>query len=209
MRLIDLMCDWHRQHILDTRLWPEGYQAGNHNPGNNSCHDCGVVGAGQPAGRPGIFPGYDTMVMPAVHEAGHVVAVAHLGGTVEYVTLESSGREGSTAHWTGEASEELATSDAMVTWGLAAESATRRMLHLSGNATDANLIDSVSGGALDVSDLRGEGFSEETIRGCLVRADDLVADLWMPITRVAEELMRHGRLNGAEIAALAGVGCAA
>ncbi len=207
MRLIDLMCDRHRDLILITRIWPEGYIAGNHNPGNNSCYDCGEVGRRQPTGKASLFPNLDDDETAAIHEAGHVVVVAAAGFTPLSAALESSNREGSTAHFTASVPADMLSSVERFAITHGGVSGLWHWLRREGAADAANLIDAVNSGCLDFRDLDGTAWQGDARPQVL--ADRLVAENWPAVERVADALLSRGRLDGAEIAAIARIGAAA
>lgn len=197
------MCERHQQTVLADRIWPIGYKPGD----TTTCYGCRRVEHPFAYVRP--FPRFGQIENEAIHECGHVVlALAH-GFIVDYVALESSGRGGSTAHWSGRTTEQASlnsTEFAQVT--VAGEAAVRHWLFREGEATAANLVDAAFGGLLDAEDLAAMTWGG-TPQDALARADILVADHWPAIERVADMLLARGRLAGDEIADVAGLsGCA-
>jgi hypothetical protein len=200
-RFIDLLCPWHRQYILETRVWPE-----RHDPGTgSSCRECRITAATVPEGWFRQLPGFDAREVAAIHETGHIVAVAVLGYTPGYITLEGSGRSGSTAHYTADLPTDAVHGIGHAAVVLAGEAATRRWLVCSRADTDADLLDAVYGGKLDTEDLHTFGLSRVDVDVSLATADRLVAEHWPAVERVADMLLARGRLSGNEIADLAGM----
>jgi hypothetical protein len=203
MRLIDLMCDWHRQFILDVRLWPVGYKPG----GNTNCGNCLEVTRLLPPAAVRPFPEFGREANEAIHESGHVVVALAHGFVVDYLALEPSGRSGSTAHWAGRTTERATLNSAeFAEVTLAGEAAGRYWLTREGEASAANLIDAAFGGLLDVEDLEAMDWGGSAAVA-LKRADISVTEHWAAIERVAEALMDRRRLDGTEVAELAGLAC--
>jgi hypothetical protein len=201
-RLADIMCARHKALILDTRLWPQNYTAGNHNPGNNSCENCADVGRQAPTGIPTVLPHLEPVEHMAFHESGHAVVYLHLGVTVDYAALEASpdGAEGSQAHVSVDASG----CSLVGLW--AGTAAARRWLLTRGVSDDADLIDVINGGHLDAREIHESGFGRRDVNAARDHADGLVNQNWSAIERVAAALLIRGRLTGDEIAELAGCG---
>lgn len=204
-RLIDLMCDHHRNLIITGRLWPVGYSPGNHRPGNNSCNDCGIIGAAQPSGpirarTPGVRQAEDS----AIHEAGHAIAYLAHGAVVDYAALEPGDENGSLAHISVGIGDAYHTAVHRI--GLwAGQAASLRWLDARGLLDDAARIDVVWNAGLDSRDLWDCGVTPGVHDPARDDADQLIAEHWSAIERVAEKLLAHGQLTGDEIVDLAGL----
>lgn len=199
IRLIDIMCARHQQIVLEQRIWPIGYKPGD----TTNCEDCRRVEHPPAYVRP--FPRFGQADNEAIHECGHVVVALAHGFVVNYVALESSGRGGSTAHWSGRTTEQASINSAEFAEVTAAgEAAVRQWLLREGEDTAANLVDAAFGGLLDAEDLAAMTW-RGTSQDALASADVLVAEHWPAIERVAEQLLSRGRLIGDEIADLAGM----
>lgn len=198
LRILDLMCDWHRTLISSTRLWPVGYIPGNHDPeGNNSCHRCAEVGRRQPSGRWQILSDLDPRWAAAVHEAGHVVAYLHLGIPVADASLTpSDGNEAwSTAHVTmnyrpGQAGT---VDDVVGLW--AGQSASLRWLAILGADSPANWYDAIVSSADDCQKIANADLRRDDRMSARDRADELVASHWDAIERVAAALLHRTTLD--------------
>lgn len=207
-RLIDLMCHRHQHLLITGRFWPADYIPGNHQPGNNSCHDCGIIGATRPYGpihadTPGVNPTEEA----AIHEAGHAVAYLTHNIHVDYASLAPGDAEGSRAHLSVLLGDSLNTTAHRI--GLwAGQSATLLWLDRQGLLDDAARIDVAWNAGLDSRDLWDCGVEAGVHDPARDDADRLVADRWDAIERVADMLLARGRLSGDEIAELAGfAGC--
>jgi hypothetical protein len=199
-RLIDLMCDRHRTLILDTRIWPPNYQAGNHNPGNNSCDDCGAVGGRMPTGRATILPGVNQREQAAVHEAGHAVAYLLHGFRVQYAALEPGDAAGSDAYINVEDVPGRRGMKTRLIGLWAGQSASLRLMQHMAMVDDANTVDIVATSALDGHDILAARRSARTVLAARRRADTLIDRHWPTVRRIADALFIRGRLTGDEMA---------
>ncbi len=206
-RLIDIMCDDHRTTILTTRIWPRDYRS--HKPGIEPCHACNEVGARFPYEYADMQPGLDRREAAAFHEAGHVVAALAAGWAPIYLSMSPSGRAGSTAHYQVDCLDYHVGSFGHAVMALAGGSAVWRWMRQQGCRSDAYLVDAVSTGLSDVEEMFERGWSVADLAGCVRDADGLVDRHWPAIERVAAEALSRGRLDGAEIAAIAGIEVAA
>jgi hypothetical protein len=120
----------------------------------------------------------------AVHEAGHCLATAEVGGIVRTVSLRPPQTE-ATFCGVGARGELLALSA-----GNAAVSVANGGLWSESDAVDADRL------------IRRHGLTEADRVAAYFRADELVRKHWAAIERVARELSARERLSGAEVRAL-------
>lgn len=202
LRIVDLMCDWHRTLISRTRLWPIGYIPGNHDrDGNNSCHQCAEVGRRQPSGRWQVLPDLDPRQAAAIHEAGHVVAYLHLGICVAGASLTPSdgNEEWSTAHVTMDYRPGQAGTidDVVGLW--AGQSASLCWLAILGDDGPANWYDAIVSSENDCQKIANADLRSDNRMAARDRADELVARHWDAVERVAAALLDRTTLNAAEL----------
>lgn len=189
MRLIDLMCDRHRDQVLDTRLWVEE---------TADCLRCSTSTA-----EVALLPHLDAQLCIAAHEAGHAVAYLVLGQQVTGAEVTSDGR--------GTVSFITSSPQPAGVW--AGPAALLHMLETGGSVTDADRIDVIAtanvGANSDATQLTAMAADGVDIWAARDVADVLVAKHWPAVTRVAEALLDRGRLSGADVAQLADldVGC--
>jgi hypothetical protein len=181
-RLIDFVCGQHQRQILDTRLWAAE---------TFDCRDCRTAGC-----RVLLLPHLDTRRCIAVHEAGHAVAYLTLGQRVTRVELTPDDR--GAVDFLADGPQPAAAWAGMAAIG--------HLLHLTGPVTSADLIDVAgTGGVGDSSDaeqlyaMAAKGVDITVARAA---ADALVVARWAAISRVADALLKQGRLTGDEIAGL-------
>lgn len=197
LRLIDLMCERHRALILDARTWPADNPPGGICALRFPCPDCG-------SGEPDLLPGLSLRRETVVHEAGHAVAYLAQGATVRHAQVALHDPHGYVEF---AMPMEWKQGHRHVTAVLAGQAASRHWLDGMGMLDDAALVEVVYSSQADTASLGEAGIQADSIATALVAADALVTEHWPAIERVADALLARGRLDGAEIAALAGVGC--
>ena len=201
LRVIDLMCDHHRQLILRTRLWPRDYGVGNDAVGGTTCAACAVVAARKPSVRPTLLPDYDIWECAAIHEAGHAVALSLAGIPVRGAVLAAAESPGKV---TAQLDEHQASSDVLLIALWAGQAANRYGLLQTGPVSDADLIDLANVSFDDCMSLWSTGRSVQDITVTRDRADTLVERHWDAVYHVAAALLSDEWLSGYEIAGIVG-----
>lgn len=189
LRLIDLVCDRHREQILATRVWPAGHVLG----GPDGCASCAAL---FPPGatRFAALPDLDNRTVLAVHEAGHAVIHTALGTAVDFA--EVGGERGTVKTMKiGHRVEAV----------LAGAAAVQMLADRNGLTAQADLLDVTWTAQHDFQDLLDHSVSVSSIGIFLDDAACFVEAHWTAIERVADGLLRRGRLDGDEIAGLAGL----
>jgi hypothetical protein len=203
LRLIDVLCDNHISNIVDTGIWPAGFEA-------YQCDDCVRVHGHLPPQRvQPITPGADLPSISAHHEAGHAVVHMLYGAEVVEVMLPDTCTTdgGGTTHLS--VPKRLAGSAGYLAGTWAGSEAAIHYLDQVGLLDRAARIDVANTSVGDIADIRQHVTNPlvlETTRAMAIR---LVAEHWSAIERVADALLDHGRLTGDEIAQIAGLGCGA
>ncbi|MGX6604807.1 hypothetical protein ACWKSP_22165 [Micromonosporaceae bacterium Da 78-11] len=187
LRLIDLMCSLCAGRILQTGVWT---------PPRN-CGICATSGAEQNLASLGARES------AAVHEAGHAVAGLACEYTIGYVALESSGRPGSSAHYTAQIFDYQVGSSGHAVMALAGAAAGRRWVRDQGYTSDAYMLEVANTGLSDVTDMYALDWTHGDLANRAVDAAAVVDQHWLAIERVAESLVVRGRLSGDEVADLA------
>lgn len=194
MRLIDVLCDQHRDHILTNHIWPADCPISGTFGNYLDCPDCGNQTI------PGH--GHDNAEQAAVHEAGHAVLYTLGGIAVDHARIDPGHRNNGKVEFSGTMDRDVLLTS---TWGGVA--ATLHWLDQMRMLDDAGVVDMVATGYGDlrfgleyVSDLSAhvDGVAE---------ASRLIANHWDAVERVADVLLARGYLTGEEIAAVAGLGC--
>ncbi|HEX5543661.1 MAG TPA: hypothetical protein VFX60_19260 [Micromonospora sp.] len=178
-RLIDVVCDYHRDRVLDTRLWPRRA---------NTCPNCSYYNT-----KIRLLPHHDMMHSIAVHETGHAVAYLALGIPVDAVVLRPDG--------TGHVEFRHIDTQPIGVWAGAA--ALRHMLLRLGSPSTADLLDVIATGAVgaasDSEQLHTLASDGVDITAPRETADLLVAEHWSAIEQAVSRLLSCGRLTGDEI----------
>jgi hypothetical protein len=197
------MCDRHRDLIVETRIWPPGYRAGNSRPGvNPCCPECGDVGRHQPAGRAAVLPWADDHEHMAYHEAGHVIAFQALGAEIDHASIEYTADHDSDGHVSATLEPEDQCADGHLLVLLAGQAAARRWLIEECRLDDAALVDVVNGSAEDLADALDGGWTPAEITAAMAVADAFIDQNWDSVELVADLLLTRGRLAGPELGAL-------
>jgi hypothetical protein len=183
-RLIDLLCDRHRQLVLDARTWA-----------TSDCFHCAKADSSEVA----IFPGVDSREEMAVHEAGHAYAYLRVGIQVECVDLGGNERFAAYTNAFGHDQSGLAGLTGL--W--AGPAATRVWLDRLGLLDDAASVDIAMSSRTDTRVVIEKARDHGLIAEACDLADRLMDRHFAAIERVADALLVRGRLSGEEIAALA------
>ncbi|GAA0432568.1 hypothetical protein Aca07nite_19750 [Actinoplanes capillaceus] len=187
MRLIDILCDRHRNHIVDTQTWPTDWL---HGP---ICADCALATA-----MP-LLPHLDLREQLAIHEAGHAVAHLTIGTNIHYATVKPDDIPGAAGGVIFDVPEQGYDPVALLAGG----AAVGRWAATAHPITEADIVDVVFGARSDFQGAYSEHLSARDVAAILHRADGLTAERWPEVQRVAEGLLANERLSGAEILALA------
>ncbi|MDP9797457.1 hypothetical protein J2S43_005969 [Catenuloplanes nepalensis] len=182
-RLIDVMCDRHRDETLTARCWPVTQP---------TCSDCG------PTDDVTWFPGLDPKQELAVHEAGHAVVFQELG--IPIVEAAAQPGHGLAGYTTPILEDQFAYASLVGWW--AGQSATLHWLDQNGGLDEASTVDAVSVSRTDLDPLIAH-VDLNRVATARALADALAASEWPAIEAVATELAVRGRLSGDETADLA------
>ena len=202
LRLINAMCDKHRDRILSTQIWTPGFNIGD----RTDCRACAEVSDSLPRQMVyAVVPGTDGYEVGAFHEAGHVVV--HLLHGVESLEVEMDddrGKGGGRVSFTAQQGWLGGTDYLAGTW--AGFAASIHLIERSGLLDDAAVVDMARRAGSDME--QALGYEPDLRRHCEARerATVLVDEHWSSVERVADALLARGRLTGAEIAELAGCG---
>ncbi|MFE3990054.1 hypothetical protein ACFXPR_36745 [Nocardia tengchongensis] len=208
-RISEVMCEHHR--VVCTEHWPV---LGAADLLIRSCEDCLKIAQAVTGGRaidmrvPDWAESAFGEEHDAYHEAGHTVAAAlggipirrvRLGELVVESELTSTGEvQAAGVVEIGDGETPISDFTAYVWSGMRA---TRAWLALRGQATVANLVDSVSKGTHDTAALQAitepHGLPIETGRD---RADEIMARHWPAVQTMAAALLRERTLTGPEVA---------
>jgi hypothetical protein len=207
-RVIDLLCDYHRDTAQEA--WPIGATLADLTASPDYCGDCRDVAATYPPGlRVRVLPQLDATVWTAVgaaHEAGHATAALTLGHPVVDAHIvpvtdrdaPSAGQHDggvNVAQWTAPLAEHLT-----IRWaGLAAS---QRWLREQGHTlTPADLVDLAVFAGYDAADARAMAWQvpNASWREGLREAHSLVREHWDSVTRITTALLRRHRLTGDQL----------
>jgi len=202
LRWIDVMCDQHRTTILDTRIWPENWLPGNHDdPTRTRCDDCVTTGMRVSGGTVSSHPMFDSTYDAAIHEAGHVVVYMACGYQPVNISMRSSGRPGSTAHFNVHTQRD----DVDPLPGMwAGQSAILHWVDRQGLLDDAMRIDAAFGGQSDASWFAEQHVDPARLPAAWRDADWMVAECWPQIVALADALIERRDLDGPAIEAIVG-----
>lgn len=186
-RLIDLMCNPCARRILETHVWTPP----------RTCNSCATSGAGQNLASLGARES------AAIHEAGHVVTGLTCEYTIHFASLESSGRPGSSAHYSAQIFDYQVGSSGHAVMALAGAAAGRRWVRDQGCTSDAYMLEVANTGRTDVRQLYELGWTHSDLANRAVDAESVVDMHWHAIERVADALLSASRLDGERIAKIA------
>ena len=193
LRLIDLLCDRHRQAVLDTCMWPADFKLAD-------CPQCS-----DDNGEADIFPGVDARHEMAVHEAGHAYAYLRFGIQLECVDLGGNDRFAAYTNAYGHDQSGLAGLTGL--W--AGPVAVRAWLDRLGLLDDAAQVDVAMSARTDTRVIVEVAREQRLVIEARELAEQLAGRHLPSIERIADALLVHGRLSGDEIAALAELTCGA
>lgn len=195
-RLIDIICGQCSDRILNAQVWLP----------RRNCDDCAERGARHAGSHGSNLPHLDGRESAAIHEAGHVVTGLACEYTICYASLESSGRPGSTAHYSARIFAYQQGSSGHAVMGLTGSVATRRWARSQGCTSDADLLEAINTGLSDVQEMYELGWSFDDLASRVPDAYTVVDMHWRAIERVAEALLSAGRLDGERVVEIAGLG---
>lgn len=210
VRVIDLLCDYHRDTAQEA--WPIGANLADQAWNPDRCEDCHEVAASYAGASIRVLPQLDATAwtaLGAAHEAGHAVAAlalghpivdAHIVPTTDRDAPSPGLYEGAVdvSYWEAPLVEHLT-----VKWaGLAAA---QRWLREQGQTlTPADLVDLAVQAGYDAADARTLAWRipNASWREGLREARTLVGEHWDSVTRITAALLRHHRLTGDQLQAL-------
>lgn len=190
-RLIDLMCDQHRDQVLSSRMWPVGWRLAD-------CRDCT-----DDQGEADIFPAVSAVMEMAVHEAGH--AVAYLLNDIPVLCIDLGGNDRFAAYTNTVGHDQSAPGALSALW--AGPAAVRAWLDRQGLLDAAAEVDVAQSSRSDTATVVEAAANASERLAARDRADRLVLEHLDAILRVAERLVWMGRLTGAEVGAIADLDC--